>query len=146
MRKVISLLLVLVLCLGLCACDNKQEQENSVAKEQAEALSFREQVIGCFEYRAGWSKLGTEIEFIGDGTCLIKGEELKWEVMTKVKMGSVPRDFVNVYRDGSLAYEAHVNIWDDGTISLVIYEGNADGNEVLPDGTYVKMEGHTHEH
>ena len=148
MRKVISLVLVLAVCLSLCACGETKSQEEllaeSIAKEQAEALSIEEKLIGCWEYIAGWNEAGDEMEFSENGTCLINDEEHKWETISKVKPGtSNAKDYVNIYADDVLAYEAYVNIWDDGTISMVIHEANEESEVYIPDGTYVKAD---HEH
>ena len=147
MRKTISLILVLALGLCLCACTNTKKQEESIAKEQAEAMDFTEQVIGCWEYLSGWAELGDVIEIYEDGTCLVNGVESKWETERKIKSGYLNgRDYINIYNGDAIAYEAYVNIWDDGTISLVACEANDAQSMLLPNGIYVKADDHNHDH
>lgn len=144
MRKVLSLLLALVLCLGLCACTT-QDQKDHAAKEEAEAMDFKTQMCGCFEYLSGWSEPGTVIEFREDGTCTINNSELKWDTISKVKPGqTAPREYANIYSGDELVYEAYVKVWDDGTIALVISEENETGSYTIPDGIYVKTDEHEH--
>ena len=146
MRKGVAFFLAMVLCFGMCACA-KQGQADPSAKAEAEALRFNAQIQGCFVYVSGWAELGEELEFREDGTCLINGKELKWEVQSKIKSGySEAKDFADIYDEEELVYEASINIWDDGAISLVISHENVTGNSLIPVGTYVKAEDHTHDH
>lgn len=86
MKKALSLLLALVLCLSLCACG----AENDTAKEPTLETGRIETDHPAFRYLFGTWKLQdeenaernpyTEITFNEDGTCIMDGVEHRWVI------------------------------------------------------------------
>lgn len=156
MKKLISLLAVLVLCLSLCACEmNTQDRPNSngntankdTANENAEITQtqvdaeFLSMVCGNWKLYSGWRELGDVLAFHGNSTCTFNEEELKWDAMFKNKQWlNAPKEFVNIYRNNELVYEAHISVGTDGAIALIISEVDEDGLGFVPAGTYKKLD------
>ena len=154
MKRVLTLVLVLALSLSLCACgslelndrhgdDDDREQHNSESTEgnlpkvDAEFLSL---VCGKWWRYSGWSGCGPYPEFCEDGTCIINDEELTWDAAFKtVQWLDAPKEFVSVYRNDTLVYEAYISALEDGTATLVISGPDPSGMGIVPAGTYVQM-------
>ena len=156
-EKIIVMLLVVMLCMSLLACE-KDEQNNdflgqpggsqdqpdggNTEKEPQASEEFYELVCGVWDCVGGWNELGS-LEIRADGTFLCKGQELSWDATIKSKQWfEGTKEFLNVYKNGELVYDAHVVTSADGQIELVI--GEADGSELdemglMPAGTYVKQ-------
>lgn len=147
MKKAISLFLALVMCLSLCACggDTQESQNGSENTENKEDIQnqvdaeFIAMVCGRWELYSGWRELGGVLEFREDGVCIINGEALKWDAAFANKQWlDAPKEFINVYRNNELVYEAHIDIRNDGTIALIISERDDVGLGIVPAGAYMK--------
>ncbi len=142
--------------LSLCACgrDSQGQPNNNEStanggttnentdstqgKVDAEFLSI---VCGSWNLYSGWRELGGVLEFRENGTCTINEEELKWDAMFKSKQWlDAPKEFVNIYRNNELVYEAHINVGKDGTITLVISQIDDTDLGIVPAGTYGKSD------
>lgn len=156
MKKAVSLILAFVLCLSLCACDkdmqdrpnnNESTANEGATNENAESTQtqvdneFLSTVCGSWNFYSGWRELGGVLEFRENGTCTINEEELKWDATFKSKQWlDEPKEFVNIYRNNELVYEAHINMGENGTITLVISENDDAGLGIVPAGTYGKSD------
>lgn len=155
MKKALSLILALVLCLSLCACGGDTQAlqnggestisensgggnaDNTTQQVDAEYIAM---VCGKWELISGWRDLGDVLEFREDGIFVFNEEELKWDAAFKDKQWlDEPKEFVNIYRNNELVYEAHINVEPDGTIMLVISERDDAGLGYVPAGTYEKL-------
>ena len=155
MKKALSVLLLLVICLSLCACGgDRQEPQNggeSTAGENSNGgnadntpnqvdAEYIAMVYGRWEFISGWRDLGFVLEFREGGICIINEEEMKWDVLFGNKQWfDEPKEFVNIYRNDELVYEAYINVEDSGTIMLVISEPDDAGLGMVPAGTYTKL-------
>ena len=149
------LILVLVLCLSLCTCgeDTQKPQnggesntgENSNGESTDPALGqvtaeYIAMVCGKWELVSGWRDLGFVIEFRENGICILNEEALKWDAAFANKQWlDKPKEFINVYRNNALIYEAHIDVTADGTIELRISEQDDVGLGIVPAGTYIKL-------
>ena len=141
MKRVLALLLLLALCLGLCACkkgdtkgQNHNNESTSIGNSDANDshsdddlppvdAEFLSQVCGKWNLsRApGWYKLGATLEFREDYTCTFGEEELTWDAAFKRKPWlDQPVEFINIYRNGTFVYEAQLLTAEDGTIVMQI--------------------------
>ena len=75
MRRVISLLLVLVTCVSLCACGSKKMSEDDIRKEVEITIQAKAAVKCLFEYKDVKNVLASVITMDnkGDGTYDAKG-------------------------------------------------------------------------
>ncbi len=99
MKKAVALILVLVICLGLCACGGEKEAK----------WSF---IIGTWEFENGYS-----LEFKEDNTGVMRkgDEELKitWKYDEEL-------DCFPIVREGGMStYNATYKIGEDGKITLI---------------------------
>ena len=155
MKKAIALMLTLVMWVSMCACDagrheplnsgedtigensNGNNTDNTIYHIDSEYFAT---LCGTWELLSGWRDLGFTLEFREGRVCVFNGEELKWDVEFKDKQWlDEPKEFVNIYRDDVLAYEAHISIGTDETIMLVISEPDDTGLGIVPAGTYKKL-------
>ena len=151
MEKTITLLLSLVLSLSLCACrkGNTQIQQNSNESapfENADAIQIQVDyeylslVCGSWDFSSGWRDLGWVLEFRDNGTCTINEEELNWDVTLESKQWlDGTKEFVNIYSNNELVYEAHISIAENRMTLLVISEKDDSGLGIMPAGTYIKL-------
>ena len=156
MKKAIALILVFVVWVTICACEaDSQDPLNSGENTIGESSNgnnadntmyhvdseYFATVCGTWDLLSGWRDLGFALEFCEGGICVFNGEELKWDAEFKDKQWlDAPKEFVNIYRNDVLAYEAHINIGSDGTIMLVISEPDDTGLGIVPAGTYKKLD------
>ena len=156
MKKALSLILALAMCLSLCACgrdlqdrpnNNESTANEGTTNENAEITQtqvddeFLSTVCGRWNLYSGWRELGGALEFRENGTCTINEEELKWDATFKSKQWlDDPKEFVNIYRNNEIVYEAHITITSDGSIVLLISERDDVGLGIVPAGTYHKLD------
>ena len=146
MTKTFSLLLAIFLCLCLCACGNKNIASESFPVETLDdpqdhvGAEYLSMVCGRWDFSSGWRDLGWVLEFRENGACSLNEEELTWDTQFKTKEWlDESKEFINVYRNSEPIYEAHINITEDGTITLVISETDNTGLGIVPAGTYTKL-------
>ena len=149
MKRALSPILALVICLSLCACGgNTQESHNSNestenntdnAQDRIDA-EYITMVCGRWDLISGWRDLGFVLEFRESGICVINEEALTWDAAFKDKQWlDAPKEFVNIYRNNELAYEAYIDIASDGSIMLTISERDDSGLGIVPAGSYKKL-------
>ena len=141
MKKVISLLLALVLCLSLCACGGENDTpETTEAPTEMTQMAPTEATVPttlnveeteAMEWLCGeWSNDENSITFNSDNSCVIDGETLRWEFYHI----SSPSSFsAVVYNGDNLCYRLSSWTEDMGYSVLMVYPVDENGN----DGTQI---------
>ena len=145
MKKALSILLALIICFSLCACNSGDVQEqpsNEVTPNENTEISqtpvddeFISKVCGTWNKYSGVLEMDYTLEFRSDGTCKIGEEELIWDAMFKTKPHlDAPKEYINIYRHNEPIYEAYISTDADYNINLIISEFSESNAEILANG------------
>lgn len=116
MKKVISLLLVLVLCLSLCACGGEDGESTKPPEAQVEKLNLVQE----------WKTIsdGQTVEFDADGYFHLNGSSYPYEYDKEASL---------VIIDAGIRFNCPVSLVDG------VYRIEIDGEEVVPASEYERL-------